>query len=62
MVRTTRLPMVMRRAEAGPESVAMTGGMAPPRLAPRMRTMMRPAESVPVAASVQQTISFEAPN
>lgn len=43
--------MVMRRAEAGPDRVAMTGGMAPPRLAPRMRTMMRPADSVPVAAS-----------
>ncbi len=51
MARITRLPSVMRRAAAGPLIVAMTGGIAPPRLAPRTRTMMSPVDRMPAEAS-----------
>ena len=44
-VRTARLPRVTRRAEAGPDNVATTGGIAPPRLAPSTSTMTSSAET-----------------
>ncbi len=51
MARTSRLPSVMRRTAAGAASEAITGGMAPPRLAPSTSTMIRLSGSAPVEAS-----------
>src|SRR3546814_17659105 len=46
-----RLPAVMRRADAGAESVARTGGMAPPRFAPRISTLTSAVDNMPGEAS-----------
>ncbi len=45
------MPAVTRFAEAEADSVAITGGIAPPRLAPSTSAMVRPDDRMPAAAS-----------